>query len=82
MSVSLDGLRRNATRAFNNIVEYLNESEYLQDWEREQLQEDFDDLRFALAVLNASSVPKVEHFNDMSEELKFVDFNPNNDERS
>lgn len=75
VSVSLDGLRRNATRAYNEISTFLNESQ-LEDWQKQEIEEAMDDLRMALATLNACSMPECSEFNDMSDKLSFVDFYP------
>jgi len=78
LHVSFDGLRRMATRAYNKIVEELNESESLADWEKENLEDHFEDLRTALVVLNATSIDEIEHFHEV--DMEFVDFNPQNNE--
>lgn len=77
MNVSFDGLRRNATNSFNSLTKYLNG---LDSYDKEQIEKEMEDLRFALAVLNATSIEGEESFHDMSKELSFIDFNTKDNE--
>lgn len=80
MSVSMDGLRRNLTRAYNELVEgiqeitekgggiYTDNTEYI-----EQLLEE---VRWPIAVLNAVYIKDFEMFGDMTE-LVLDNYDPN-----
>ncbi len=70
MQVSVDGLRRSATKTMNQLGDKIELiSDYLPDFIKEELFDCFNDAARNVAIFNCVYSDKIEMFNDLSEEI-------------